>query len=228
MEPADEPSSGEDSAQRVELLAGVADVVPSSPLVRRPRWRTTLIVGTVIVLYVGFLWLPNVGDARVGAVHTVDTYFGDPFTIEWIGLAGPGDDAASYPRPPPMASIDPPCVGFGRLDWPESERHPSVAHCVDPEVADRIPDDGVAVLREAVAGANTWYLLLFGGDVNQVEVRIDDSSDLGPERIYQGGPYVALLLPIGYEHMRLSWHISGGDRYECSFSQGSIAAQSCE
>ena len=220
-------SSGESSAS-VELLEGIADARPVTPLGRRSIWRTVSIVGSVIVLYVAFLWLPNVGAAQAGEVHPVETHFSDPFAIDWISLEGPGDPAAAYPRPRPMASIHPPCVGFGRVDWPEPKRRPSVAHCIDPGTASRLPSDGIAILRESVAGADTWYVFLFGGDIEDVSVRIDNSLDLGPERIYQGGPYAAILLPNGYERLRLVWQLSKGVRYQCSLPSGSIGAHACE
>lgn len=182
----------------------------------------------VLVACVGFLLLSSPVDARRGEIHTVETHFGDPLALTWVALDGPGGPTAGYTRPPPMASTNPYCAGFGRLDWPESDRFPSIAHCLQTDLVDQLRHDGVAVLRESIAGTSTWYLLIFGGDIHDVEVRIDETHVLGPERIFSGERFAALLVPNGYERLRLRWRVADGDRYECTVPGGSIGTQTCE
>ncbi len=228
MEAASDRRRGQRSAS-VELLDGVVDSPPEErPSNRAPRWRAAKIIVVVFVLYVGLLWLPGAIGSRRGEIHPVETYLGDPFAVEWLALEGPADPAAGYLRPPPMASTSSFCMGFGRLDWAESDRSPSVAHCLEGGFVDGLGHDGLAVLRESVAGDSTWNLLIFGGDIDQVEVRVDGSHNLGPERIFRARRFVALLLPNGSERLRLRWRIVDGDRYVCAVSAGSIASQVCE
>ncbi|MCP5033552.1 MAG: hypothetical protein GY939_17265 [Actinomycetia bacterium] len=228
MEAASERPSGQCSAS-IELLDGVADSRPEQRRSNRlPRRQTTKIIAVVFVVYVGFLWLPGAVGGRPGEIHPVETYFGDPFAVDWLALEGPGDPAADYPRPPPMASTSSFCVGFGRLDWAESDRSPSVAHCIEAEFVDSLDHDGFAVLRESIAGDSTWNLLIFGGDIDHVEVRIDETHDLGPERIFHARRFVALLLPTGSERLRLRWTVVDGNRYECTVPAGSMTNQVCE
>lgn len=219
----------------VELLDGFVDSGPSSPARTWPRWQTAVIVGGAIVVCVAVLSWSNARRAGVGQMHAVETHFADPFATEWTGLeASNGASATSYQRPPPMASIDRSCVGFGRLDWPERQRHPSVAHCVDPADAARLPAEGIAVLRESVAGAETWYVFMFGSELDRLEVDVEIDVEVGDpivlaaDRVFVGGPFAAILVPNGFERLSLVWHTSHGDRIRCGLARGPLDAQSCE
>lgn len=216
----------------VELQDDLADREPDpaskEPSTRWPIWLRGLALAGVVAAYAIFLWWTGPGDVRTGELYApLEIHFGDPFAVEWMTLEGPQDEESAFVRPPPMASTDPPCLGFGRMDWPESVRQPTVAFCFDPASTNRIADNGVSVLADIVSGDKTWYMIRFGREIDGLEVQLDGSTDLGRQGIFVGGPHAVLLLPNDHERVRLTWHISEGIRYECGFAQGLTETTTC-
>ncbi len=171
-------------------------------------------------------WLPAALIAGVGALGLLGfnfARFGNPFEMDWSLLeakGAPDDEAVSAARLLPMASLDPPCVGFARSDWTE-HRQPSVAHCADPDDIAGLDGDGVGLVRQVPAGQDTWYLLRFGTDPTDVEVDVGSEDGDGEQawtaleadRISRSGPYAAIVVPTTIESFRLGWEVRGGARY---------------
>lgn len=200
---------------------------PGAARATRSRWTMLVAVATAAVLYLGFLWLPMLEQTEVAELHPVILYFGDPFEIEWTPLEGEPDAPTAYARPLPMASVDPPCVGFARLDWPEPRRHPSVAHCVGSDVTDRMGSDGIAVVRRILAGPDTWYITLFGAEPATISVGVGaDSAPLRAERVYRAGRYAAILVPNDSRDLTLTWKLRTGGRYRCALA-GTAGPETC-
>ncbi len=153
-----------------------------------------------------------------GELTWATTRFGDPFNRHWIPLR-PQPNSASD-RLPMASSGDPSCVGFGRPDWPEETRRPTVARCVEPS-GGSIAREGITVVHTSVAGAQTWYFLTFGGDVDQIDVDVTDQLGQRTEaEIYVGGRHLALAIPTDHRLVSLLWRVDGAQRYRCSIIAG--------
>ena len=149
-------------------------------------------------------------------LQPVGPYLGDPFAREWVALDGAASGPSGYRRPLPMVSSDPPCVGFGRLDWPVADRQPTVARCFDPQTADQLPKNGVSVLHRISAGRDTWLIFMFGQEISEVELRVAGPVEavFAPDRVYVGGRFAAILVPVDSRLASLAWTTRGGHRYE--------------
>lgn len=153
-------------------------------------------------------------------VHPVEVRLGDPFAVDWVALEGE-DGTVDEVRPPPMASLGPVCVGFGRLDWPAEKRAPSVAHCVVPSSLVGFESDELIVVREVMAGDSTWLLLLFGGEVEPrpealvVELG-GDANGATPVEVRRSGSFAAILVPNERRNdLRLEWTVADDGRSAC-------------
>jgi hypothetical protein len=181
----------------------------------------------VAVLYVGFLLAPTYEDVTLARLYTTEVHFGDPFDIDWIELQGAPDPDTEFSRLLPMVGGDPPCVGFGRPDWPADRRHPSVARCVDAGSIDRLVGPDVVGIREIVAGVETWYFLFLSAAITDLEAKLNDGSMLGSDRIYQGGPYAAILVPTGTPDIALTWRLGVGGAYRCTIDLAADGPPTC-
>lgn len=187
---------------------------------------------TAVVLF-ALLLLPTGAEVEDGRLYPVEVRFGDAFEMDWSAiepLAGGGHSAG---RPLPMVSVDPPCVGFWRPDWPEDQRRPSVANCADAGdiAAFEGEDDGVGLVREVLAGPDTWYLLWFGVAPTEVEAMVGtgdgDLQPLEPDGIHRLGRTVAIVVPTERGPLQLTWEVGGGARYRCDLGRPRADAGSC-
>lgn len=221
------------SPSRVELLDdGGRDLEPApSPAPDRSRRVTTLAAATaVVVIAVGvvLVTVPFGSGSRPGRLVVTSARFGDPFALDWVSLEPVDGRSLPASRPLPMASLDPPCVGFGRPDWPEADRHPTVAHCGDRSDLAGLDDDDLALVRTILAGADTWYLFRFGAPPVAITAELSPNGEdaggrpdggAGPVGgdpvVHQNGPMGAVSVPTGSGPLRVEWELAGGIRRHC-------------
>lgn len=223
-------SSAAEPAGGIELLgciepvgAALGDGGVRSNRGRRLARRLGLgVLGLVLAVVAG----PGLPAGQRPVVHEAETHFADPFAIAWFTLTGVDEPASGYERPPPMASERPYCIGFGRLDWADGERSPSVAHCVATDVVAQLDPIDLVVMRESIAGDSTWSLLLFGENVEAVMVEVD-GTDLAADRVFRAGRFVALLVPNEHRRLHLAWTTESGHRPHCSLSPDTGAGRVC-
>ncbi|MEM9135474.1 MAG: hypothetical protein AAF962_26455 [Actinomycetota bacterium] len=232
------PSTSDDagsgpSVGGVELLGCEEEQQPERTARRlSARWQRRLRRGgllAVVVYGVAVLLVSIVSQGRA-EVHPVEVRLGDPFDAEWVALQGE-DGTVSEGRPPPMASLGPVCVGFGRLDWPAEKRAPSVAHCVEPSSLIGFESDELIVMREVVAGDSTWLLLLFGGEMEPTPEALmvelaGDASGTTTTEVRRSGSYAAILVPNERRNdLRLEWTVAGDGRSSCRLTAGAEPGQ---
>ncbi len=234
-----EPTHPEMVGVRAELLDRAAPGTdPESA--SRPA-RALVVVAALAAVVAGVLMTIRTGQpVETGRLHLVEARFGDPFDVEWFAIDDDGEGATvpigSAATPRPMASLDPPCIGFGRPEWPEDRRQPTVAHCADPAALTPLSSGDVALVRAVLAGDRTWHLLRFGRD--PADVTIDLDLGTGTEqgagttagvggRVTWSGPYAAVVLPTGPGPYRLGWTETGGRRYRCTIDLAGPAPPSC-
>lgn len=201
------------------------------------------VVVAVAALFVGLLVTATAPPPQAAGLVTVDSHFGDPFAVDWLPMEAQHQLPSPANRPLPMVSVAPACVGFERLDWPESNRHPTVAHCADADAIDAMTDTDVAVVRKILAGADTWYLIRFGAEPRSVSVAFPPATP-APEApatktsaprpaesktdpmSWLAGPYVAVLLPTDSGPFTVTWD-AGGTSLTCRFGLRLTAANLC-
>lgn len=192
-----------------------------------PRWRRALVVAAVAVVYFGVLAVSGADQPTVTmAARPAVFHFADPFSVEWFPLeATDGGSGPAGTRPLPMGSDRPPCVGFGRPDWPEPERQPTVAYCIDAATAGLLDGRAVAV-KEHLAGFDTWYLVLLGTEVGELDVVVGDDL-LAADRIYRSGSVLGLLLASDHEGASLAWTTDDGGCRRAEVVAGLVETEPC-
>jgi hypothetical protein len=138
-----------------------------------------------------------------------------------------GDGRAGFPEP--MVHTGPQlCVGFGRVDFPATQRRPSLARCVDTADLPR-SRNLLVVLDSTDSGLDTWHFLVVGGEVADVRAIVAGGDELDGARIHVGGPVIALRLADGTVFESLEWTTEFG-RFRCdpppdAWSTGTFCAQ---
>ena len=218
----------------VEFLSGVTSAQRQSAETRPSAWSLLAGCGVIALLYLGFLLIPIQAEATTAQLRTVDVHFEDPFTVDWIELQAtvePSGDPATdnetqYTHLLPMVGADPVCIGFGRPDWPADKRQPTVARCVDDASLGALVGPEQIGLRRIAAGADTWHFLFFESDVGMLEAESADGQ-LGPDRIYIGSSFAAILVPTETTKLDLRWNLVARGPFECSLTDSPRAAPGC-
>lgn len=212
----------------VEFLNGVSDTPEQGRSTTRAPLRTAAIVAMVAALYLGFLFAPGDEGLTTARVHPVGVYFGNPFGVEWTELQNLEPSAVTPAGLVPMAGEQPPCVGFGRPDWPPEKRHPSVARCIHPAGVEQLLEDKAVGVWTIVAGTDTWYFLFFAKDVVEVDARSEDGAPIDPSSIYRAGMFAAVLIPTDSTGLSLTWKLQTGGPFSCHFDRLTAGPPSCE
>jgi hypothetical protein len=178
-----------------------------------------LVVVSAAVALFGLLAATQTGGpVEPGRLGQVEVRFGDPFAVDWVDMEAGGGRAVPASQPLPMVATTEPCFGFGRLDWAEEDRQPTVAHCVDGADVDALAVDEVAVVRTIQAGSVTWHLLTFGSSPTDLAARSSASQASSALATYRSGPHLAVLTDHDINNFEIVWRSQNGTRYQISVS----------
>ena len=185
----------------------------------RPAWVLLAILSAVAVAVVIFRFEPVLPGGQVATpAPAIRNAAG--------GLWEPLENVAGGGRPgfpEPMVRRGPElCVGFGRVDFPPSERRPTLARCIDTSDTP-VGRDVLMVLDSITSGLDTWHILEVNGTVGSVTVEQAGAGHLEADRVYVGGSTIALRLNNGIELDSIDWTTEFG-RFRCTPELGAWAS----
>lgn len=204
-----------------ELLGRADRPVSGAP----GRRRTVAGVLLVAALALATLLVEPTARATTGELRVLEVGFGQPFEVEWSALEPTGSTEVADGQPLPMTSPSPPCVGFGRPDWPEERRQPSVAHCANAATVDGLGPGVVGLVRVVPVGDETWYVLRFGRPPTELVVSPLLGDAIPP--LFAEGPDAAILLPTASSGVRLRWREGDGRTYRCDLDRSGPSPVGC-
>lgn len=199
----------------VELLSELAGEGAGTPPVDRSSSGPQILVPLVAIVGLGLMLLvggPGLVEPEEGRAVTLEFRFGDAFAIDWAELPEIATAAPATRGPQPMIGTDGRCLGFGRSDWPAWERHPSVAHCLDPDSIAELDGPDVVGVHRIAAGPDAWYYLFFAGPVTALDIDVEPAADSAASSLHRADAIAAIRVPTSVTSIEVDWRF-GGDRY---------------
>jgi hypothetical protein len=175
--------------------------------VQKPfRGRT---LAAIMAAAVALVWLlvfagkPTLPGAQVDGTPAI--HMAQPSAMTWHDLVSEaGEERPGFPEPM-VSRADRICIGFGRVDFTQEERRPSVARCVEPPEVRSLGPGAIATLMTVASGLDTWHFLEAANPVDEVRVELAEEGALGRDRIYISGSTFALRLPNELELGEIRW-----------------------
>lgn len=184
---------------------------------QKPLRRRSLVA--ILAAAVGLVWLlvlagqPAMRGTQVEG--TPEIRMARATEMNWRELvSGTEEERPGFPEPM-VSRADGICIGFGRVDFTQAQRRPSVARCVEPPELRSVGPGAISTLMTLASGLDTWHFLEAATPVDRVRLEMAEGETLSLDRIYVSGSTFALRLPNERELSEIAWS-SGSREWRCA------------